>query len=93
MCRGRALGDVEREARERPRLACGLHVPPDRGSAEIARRQRRLVARRALVTLEGGEYDAGVVRRVGVVEREAGEVQPSRDGGPETSGGTLGGDP
>ena len=59
--RGRALRDVEREQRERLPLAVRLDPPPDRVVSERARRERHPVAQRAVMPLEGGEYDAALV--------------------------------
>ena len=71
---GRALGDVERQQRERVLLARGLDGPPDRVPAGAARGERRPVAKRASVPFEGGEDDAALVRLVVVVEQVVGHA-------------------
>ena len=58
---GGALGDEERQQRERVRLGRGVDRPPDRVAAGGARGQRRAVAERALVAPEGRERDAALV--------------------------------
>src|SRR4051812_49913086 len=60
----RALRDEERQEPQRVLFACGLDPPPDRVAAGRAGGQRRAVAERALVALEGGERDAALVRLV-----------------------------
>src|SRR4051794_14111679 len=67
----RALGDEERELPQRVLLARGLDRPPDRVATGEARGQRRAVAERAFVTLEGRERDAALVRLVAVMDQEA----------------------
>src|SRR4051812_48247408 len=67
----RALRDEERQELKRVHFAGGLDRPPDRVAAGRARGQRRAVAERALVALEGGERDAAVPRLVAVLDQEA----------------------
>src|SRR3954451_19130628 len=70
----RALRDEERQEPQRVLLAGGLDRPPDRVAAGRAGGQRRAVAERALVALEGGERDAALVRLVAVLDEEAGHA-------------------
>src|SRR5262249_28295531 len=78
---GGALGHVVRQQPERVLFAGGLHRPPDRVAAGAARGQGRLVAKRAVVSFERGEYHAALLRLVAVVEQVAGHeptVPPCR---------------
>src|SRR3954447_21642735 len=68
---GRALRDEERQQPQRVLLAGGLDRPPNRVASRRAGGQRRAVAERALVALEGSERDAAVVRLVAVLDQEA----------------------
>src|SRR4051794_35789138 len=70
-CDRRALGDEERQLPQRVLLAGGLDRPPDRVAAGEARDQRRAVAERAFVALEGRERDTALVRLVAVLDQEA----------------------
>src|SRR5262245_31141640 len=70
--RRRARGDVEREQAEGVLRGRGLDRPPDRVAARVARPERRLTAKRAVVPLEGGERDPALGRVVTVVEEVSG---------------------
>ena len=74
VCDGCALRDVERQQPERVLLAVGLDRPPDPVSAGGAGGERRVVAKRALVSFERGEDDAALVGRVTVVKQVTGHT-------------------
>src|SRR4029453_5600178 len=70
---GGALGDVGRQQAEGLPFRCGVDRLPDRVSPGAARRERRLVAKRALVPLEGGEDNPALLGLVAVGGQETGQ--------------------
>src|SRR5690242_3910004 len=66
---GRAPGDVGRQEPQGVVLARRVDRPPDLVAAGAARRQGQLVPERADVSLERGEDDTTLVRRVAVLEQ------------------------